>query len=226
MSPSAVMIFAAGFGTRMGSLTEECPKPLLKVGGETLLDRTLALAHQAGIRRRVVNAHHLAEQIHAHLAQEDAIVSHETPNILDTGGGLKAALPHLPDPTFTANSDAVFRGPNPFTALAPNWSDQMEALLQVVPMSHAVGRRGGGDFSILPDGQLIRGDDYVYTGVQILRTARVAADPRDIFGLNDVWNAMAENGGLFGSVYPGHWCDVGHPEGLERAAAMLDCDDV
>ena len=221
MRPGAVMIFAAGFGTRMGALTSNRPKPLIEVGGMTLLDRTLALAE--GIERKAVNTHYLAGQIATHLAGRDVVLSNEAGEILDTGGGLKAALPLLAaDPVFTVNSDAVFAGPNPFDVLSDAWNpDTMEALLLLVPLSRAVGRQGGGDFTLRHDGRITRGGDQVFVGAQILHTARVVAWPERVFSLNRIWDAAAEAGGLFGVGYPGRWCDVGHPDGIAAAEAVL-----
>lgn len=221
MRPGAVMIFAAGLGTRMGALTRDRPKPLIEVGGTTLLDRTLALTD--GIGRKVVNTHYLGDRIAAHLAGRDVAVSHEAGEILDTGGGLKAALPLLgADPVFTVNPDAVFAGPNPFDVLASAWDPAaMEALLLLVPLSRAVGRQGGGDFALLPDGRIARGGGEVFVGAQILRTGRVAGWPDTVFSLNRIWDAAAAAGGLHGVRYPGRWCDVGHPGGIAAAEAVL-----
>lgn len=225
MTPNAAMIFAAGFGTRMGDLTKTVPKALLPVSGTPLLDLTLDLASAAGIGTRVVNTHYRAEQIKRHLAKTDVVISDEQPNILDTGGGLKAALGLLKSKTvFTSNSDAVWSGPNPFTALAADWSPgQMDALLLLVPLDRAVGRKGGGDFA-LTDGRLSRPGDFVYTGVQILNTDMVATHPGEVFSLNKVWDRIARSGRLFGAVYPGRWCDVGHPEGLALAERLRSGD--
>ena len=66
--PEALMLFAAGRGTRMAPLTDRLPKPLIEVAGTTLLDRALDLAEAGGARRVVVNTHHLGHQIAAHVA--------------------------------------------------------------------------------------------------------------------------------------------------------------
>ena len=86
-----VMIFAAGFGTRMGGLTQDCPKPLLPVAGRAMIDRTIDLARDAGAPRIVANTHYLGQMIADHLSTADVLLSHEAPGILDTGGGLKKA---------------------------------------------------------------------------------------------------------------------------------------
>ena len=96
-APDALMLFAAGFGTRMGALTRDRPKPLIEVGGRALLDHALDVASGAGIGRIAVNTHYKAEQIQAHLAGRDIALAHEPDEILDTGGGLRAALPLLGD---------------------------------------------------------------------------------------------------------------------------------
>lgn len=216
------MLFAAGFGTRMGALTADCPKPLIQVAGKPLLEHALDLT--TGIPTRVVNAHYLADQIVSHLAGRDIAVSMERPDILDTGGGLRHALPLLGQgPVFTMNTDAVWRGPNPFDALRAAWDpDKMDALLLCVPLARATGRKGGGDFTLAQDGALRWKGDMVYTGVQILKTDGLAdvADPA--FSLHVVWNAALEKGRCFGVPYPGHWADVGHPEGIQLAEEMLD----
>ena len=171
-----------------------------------------------------MNAHYRAAQIEDHLRGTGVAVSVETPDILDTGGGLKAALPLLEAETvFTSNGDAVWSGPNPFDLLAEAWRPhRMDALLLTVPLPMAVGRKGGGDFALGADGRLRRGGLRVYTGVQIVKTARVAEIPEPIFSLNVLWNRLADEGRLFGASYPGRWCDVGHPEGIRLAEEMLE----
>ena len=217
------MIFAAGFGTRMGALTRDRPKPLLEVAGEKLLDRTLALAKAAGLGPVVVNAHYHADQIVTHLAGTDVHVSVEAPDILDTGGGLKAALGHLgKGAVVTSNSDAIWSGPNPFEALTAVWRPEaMDALLLCVPRAACVGRAGGGDFARAPDGRLSRGGELVYGGVQIIHADAAREEPDAVFSLNRVWDRLGARGRLYGCVYPGRWCDVGRPEGIALAEALL-----
>ncbi|MHA7874823.1 nucleotidyltransferase family protein [Roseivivax sp.] len=219
--PEAAMIFAAGFGTRMGALTKTRPKPLIRVENQTLLDRTLALADH--LPRRVVNAHYHADQIQRHLKGRDVQVVVESEEILDTGGGLRNALPQLgAGPVYTMNADAVFAGPNPLEVLSEAWDPaRMGALLLCLPVARAVGRQGGGDFTLGPNMRLERGGNHVYTGVQILKTETLSEIPERVFSLNLLWNRMAAEGRLFGCDYPGRWADVGHPEGIALAEEML-----
>ena len=71
--PNAVMLFAAGFGTRMGALTADRPKPLIKVAGKALIDHALDLVAGAKIEKSVVNLHYKGEQIAAHLSDRPDI---------------------------------------------------------------------------------------------------------------------------------------------------------
>ncbi|MGB1208329.1 MAG: nucleotidyltransferase family protein [Paracoccaceae bacterium] len=228
MTPRAGLIFAAGFGTRMGALTRDRPKPLIEVAGRPLLEHALTPVREAGIGRIVVNAHYRADMLADYLGHSapDVALSIEDP-ILETGGGLRYALPKLgPGPVVTMNSDAVWRGPNPVTVVCAAWdATQMDALLLCVPRARAVGHPGAGDFTKAGAGHapgcLTRGGDLVYTGVQVINPAGLASIPDRAFSLNLAWTEMAARGRLLGVVYEGAWCDVGHPAGIPQAEALL-----
>ncbi|MEB8388957.1 nucleotidyltransferase family protein [Rhodobacteraceae bacterium KMM 6894] len=225
-TPDAIMLFAAGFGTRMGTLTADRPKPLIKVAGRALLDHALDIAKD--VPRIVVNAHYKAEQIATHLDGRNVTLSVETPDVLDTGGGLRAALPLLnSSPVYTMNTDAVWAGPNPLPLLAKVWDpSRMDALLLCLPLAQAIGHAGQGDFTLSCDGHLSRGPGVIYSGVQILRTEALQGMPEGAFSLGLVWDKLAAQGRLFGITYPGTWCDVGHPNGITLAEDMLRRADV
>ncbi|QGY00163.1 nucleotidyltransferase family protein [Roseovarius faecimaris] len=223
-TPGSVMLFAAGFGTRMGALTADRPKPLIEVAGKPLIDHALALIEGYGATRIVANLHYKPDMLEQHLAGTGVLFSHETPDILETGGGLRAALPLLGEgPHFTMNTDAVWRGPNPLTHLARLWHPgQMDALLLCVPPAQAVGHKGGGDFVLGDAGRITRGPGLIYTGVQIIKPDLLHEIEDRVFSLNMVWDKMLSQGRLFGAEYPGHWCDVGHPGGIALAEDMLE----
>ena len=97
------MIFAAGLGTRLKPLTDTMPKALVRVGGHPLLWHVIMKLKKAGYERIVVNVHHFASQITDYLAANDLFgldirISDETEALLETGGGIKKALP-LFDPS-------------------------------------------------------------------------------------------------------------------------------
>lgn len=223
--PFPLMIFAAGFGTRMGALTADRPKPLIEVAGRPLIDHVLQTAADAGARRIVVNTHYRADQIAAHLAGTAVRISHEADEILETGGGLRAALPLLGDgPVAILNSDGIWTGRNPLAELAAAWDPaRMETLLLLLPVNGARGHAGKGDFR-LSDGRLSRGqggEDHVYIGASIIRPARLNGIADRAFSLNRVWDEMIGAGTAFGLVHRGGWCDVGHPEGIAAAERLL-----
>jgi len=228
MTPEAIMIFAAGLGTRMGAHTADQPKPMIPVAGKPLIDHALDLTRGLGLRRTIVNTHYRAEMLRRHLAGRNILISDETDLLRETGGGLRHALPLLgAGPVFTLNSDAVWGGTNPLKTLAQAWDPtRMEALLLLLPPQAALGHRGAGDFLIGPDGQITRGTGLIYGGAQIMRTDRLAdiADP--VFSLNRVWDQMAQDSGLFGVIHDGQWCDVGQPQSIALAESMLANADV
>lgn len=224
-----LMIFGAGFGTRMGALTADRPKPLIEVAGRTLLDRAIEIGEEAGCAPVVVNTHYRADQMARHLEGRDVLVSHETPEILDTGGGLRRALPLLGETAVaTLNPDCVWAGPNPLSLLERAWDPaRMGALLLVVPLEQSLAHTGSGDFRVEAGGRLFRSGPNVYTGAQIVDPTGLADIPGRSFSLNVYWDALARNGRLFGLVYPGQWCDVGHPAGVAAAETLLrDLPDV
>ncbi|MBR9843186.1 MAG: nucleotidyltransferase family protein [Rhodobacteraceae bacterium] len=226
--PDSVMLFAAGFGTRMRHLTEDRPKPLIEVAGMPLVDHTLALAKGIAPAKIVANLHYKPEALAAHLEEQGVETILEVPDILETGGGLKNALPLLGSkPVFTANTDAVWQGPNPFAYLLEAWNpDIMDALLLCVPRSHTVGHTGKGDFIADPEGRLRRGSGDIYGGIQILKTNRLSEIKDPAFSLNLLWSRMLDDGRLYGASYPGKWCDVGAPEGIALAESLLETHNV
>lgn len=217
----AVMLFAAGFGTRMGALTAETPKPMVAVAGRPLVDHALDVAD--GAKRIVANVHYRPEMLVGHLEARGVAISHEDP-ILETGGGLRAALPLLgAGPVMTLNTDAVWTGPNPLDQLAAAWdADRMDGLLLLLP-DDAVGKSAG-DFVMDADGRLSRAKGArgaIYLGAQILRTEGLSAITETVFSLNVLWDRMIAEGRLFGLMHRGGWCDVGTPAGILDAEAML-----
>jgi MurNAc alpha-1-phosphate uridylyltransferase len=222
-APQAVMLFAAGFGTRMGDLTRERPKPLIPVAGRPLIGHALDLARAVRPSRIIANLHYLPDMLAAYLDPRGVLLSRESPDVLDTGGGLRQALPLLGSgPVWTLNTDAVWDGPNPLDLLRAAWDPaRMDALLICVPQDRAIGHKGAGDFTTDTEGRLTRGPGLVYGGAQIINPDGLADIPDRVFSLNLLWNRMLASGRLYGLEYPGRWCDVGHPGGIVLAETML-----
>ena len=220
------MLFAAGFGTRMGELTAHRPKPLISVAGKTLLDHALAVADAAGVTKTAINLHYLGDQIAAHVAHRPITLSWEHQQILETGGGLRAALPLLgKGPVMALNTDAVWTGANPLSQLMLAWDDtKMDALLLLLPASLARGHKGSGDFLLAEDGRIARAHGAqapVYLGAQIIRPAALTAITEPVFSLNRPWDDLIAKGRAYGVIHRGGWCDVGNPEGIQTAETLL-----
>ncbi len=223
------MLFAAGFGTRMGALTKHQPKPLVRVAGRALIDHALTQVDQTPLSTKVVNCHYFPEQIKAHLKhRSDITIIEEKDAILETGGGLKNARSTLGSgPVVTMNTDVVWSGPNPISALLDTWNPQkMDALLLCVPKEMSTGHKGSGDFIFAPNGQIKYGPGNIYTGVQIIKTELLDDIAEASFSLKLLWEKLLKKERMYGLRYAGRWCDVGTPEGIALAEEMLGYSDV
>jgi N-acetyl-alpha-D-muramate 1-phosphate uridylyltransferase len=225
-NPLPLMLFAAGFGTRMGALTKDRPKPLIPVAGRPLIDHALDIAQAAGVRCPVVNLHYHGDQLATYLAGRNVALSHERGQILETGGGLRAAQRLLGDgPVLTLNSDAVWTGQNPLTQLLNAWDrSRMDLLFLLLPADQARSATGRSDFVMDDEGRVewAKGrKGYLYLGAQIIDPAILAPDPGPAFSLHAAWTRAMLAGRAFGLLHQGDWCDVGHPEGIAEAEAML-----
>ena len=223
-----VMIFAAGFGTRMKHLTQDRPKPLVEVAGVPLIDHTLALAEALPAETIVVNMHYKHGMLSHHLAGKPVQPVLEWPRILDTGGGLRNALPLLGHaPVMTLNSDAIWSGPNPLTHLAKAWDPtRMDGLLCCISPKRAVDYEGPGNFVPDATGRVIRGDGLIYGGAQIIKTEKLRQIEAESFSLNVLWDMLITENSLYAVEYVGFWCDVGHPAGITTAERLLSNADV
>ena len=226
------MVLAAGLGKRMRPLTDDRPKPLVELAGRTLLDRALDRLVAVGVTRIVVNSHYRAEMIAAHLDGRNDIVLSPEEVLLETGGGVKAALAHLGgDPFFVVNSDAVWRdGPTPtLERLATHWRDaSMDALLLLVPTRAIRGATIGalGDYHLEPDGRArrrVKGEiaPFLFGGIQILHPRLFDAAPEGPFSLNLLYDRAEATGRLHGMRHDGDWYHVGTPGELAMTEAEL-----
>jgi MurNAc alpha-1-phosphate uridylyltransferase len=193
---------------------------MVEVAGQPLLDHA---RQWCGSLRTVVNTHYFADQVIDHLEGTGTLISDETDQLLETGGGLKRAQPLLDsNPVFTMNTDAVWRGTNPLDVLGDAWRPEMEALLLLIPKASAVAHAGSGDFDLNSARQVAHGTEFVYSGAQIIRTDLLVDITDQAFSMWALWDGMLERGSMFGAVYDGAWCDVGRPGSIPKAEAMLD----
>jgi len=233
MRPNRAIVLAAGLGTRMRPYNGHVPKPLVQIGGKSLIDYSLDRLADAGVERVVVNVHHLADAVERHLASRKRphiVISDERAELLGTGGGIAKALPQLGDaPFFLVNSDTVWLDgvkPN-FARLADAFDPAtMDALLLLAPTAESIGYGGRGDFAMLPDGRLRRRGErevvpFVYAGAAILSPALFAGAPAGAFPLTPLFDRAGAKDRLFGLRLEGLWMHVGTPEAVAAAEAAL-----
>lgn len=233
MKITTAMLLAAGLGTRMKPLTDTCPKPLIEVGGRTLIDRVLDKLAAQGVTRAIVNVHYFPDMLAAHVTKRTdiaIIISDERDEVLETGGGVIKALPLLgDDPFFVINTDVTWAsaGDSTFSDMAAAYDPaRMDALLLLAPMANTLGFRGPGDFYLAPDGQVERRGEratapYVFAGTHITRAELLRSYAATRFSANIYWNAFASRGRLFGTVMSPFWMHVGDPAGRDEADARL-----
>lgn len=235
MSGTAVkraMLLAAGRGERMRPITDTLPKVLVSVAGCTLLDHALDSLAEAGVELCVVNAHHLGDQITAHLARRTRPHIELSPEatLLDTGGGVKKALAWFGDaPFYTVNGDALWLdGPSPMlTRMARQWDPaRMDVLLllHATVAAHGYDAEGMGDYHLAPDGHARwRGRSgvapFMFAGVTVCDRRLYEAAPDGPFSQLQLWNDAEARDRLCGVRHDGEFFHVGTP------AALADAED-
>jgi N-acetyl-alpha-D-muramate 1-phosphate uridylyltransferase len=233
VSPSSAMVLAAGLATRMRPLTDHTAKPLLMLGGRTLLDHALDHLVDAGVMTTAVNAHWHADAVAAHLARRASpprTVLLREPDLLETGGGVRAALAVLgPDPFFVVNGDAFWlNGPiSALLRLAAVFDDDLDGVLLVQRTSHVHADVGAGDFSLDKWGVPRRRAErevvpYIYAGVQLIHPRLLAGMPDGAFSMNRAWDVALASGRLRAVVHDGMWFHLSTPSDLAEAEQILE----
>ena len=235
-APKKAMVLAAGLGLRMRPLTLERPKPLIPILGKPMLDHALDRLEEAGVTSAVVNSHYKGEMIADHLKtrKKPAITLSPEDVLLETGGGVKKALPHLGKaPIYVVNANILWLdGPSPtLRRLAAHWNpDEMDALLLLMATTKSVGYDGRGDYHMDPLGRLTRRAEmeiapFVFAGVQIVKPELFKDTPDGPFSTNLVWDRAQEAGRLYGLAHDGLWFHVGTPEALAESEVLLSKSD-
>jgi MurNAc alpha-1-phosphate uridylyltransferase len=227
------MIMAAGLGTRMRPLTDDKPKPLVKVAGKTLIDHALDRLVAAGVKLAVINVHYKAEMLKAHLANRRDIevrYSEETDALLGTGGGVVKAMANFDgEPFFVMNSDTVWvEGVgHALDRMIARWDPEaMDGLLLMASMVSAQGYEGVGDFNMDAEGHLSRVVErklspFAYPGVQIVHPRLFDGAPSGAFSTNRMWDIAIAKKRLYGIRLDGIWFHVGTPEAVTDAEQYL-----
>jgi N-acetyl-alpha-D-muramate 1-phosphate uridylyltransferase len=229
--PRSAMVLAAGLGTRMRPITDTTPKPLVEIGGRTLLDHAIDRLALVGVERVVVNLHYKAEMVAAHLAgrQHPRIELSQEKELLETGGGVARALPRLDEIFFVVNADVLWLDSKDYALarLAGVFDPEcMDAVLLLQRTAGAVGYEGSGDYFLDPLGMPRRRGErevapFLFTGIQLLHRRLFDGIAETRFSLNQVYDRAERAGRLHAIVHDGEWFHVGTPEGLARTRARF-----
>jgi N-acetyl-alpha-D-muramate 1-phosphate uridylyltransferase len=232
-TPKTAIVLAAGLGTRMRPLTDRLPKALVEVMGRPLIDHGLDRLAAADVSLAIVNLHHFADQLEAHLASRTrpkVIFSDERERLLSTGGGVAKALSRLGTaPFFLLNSDSLWLegGTSNLARLGRAFdAARMDALLLLAPTTTTIGYDGSGDYFMDARSALRRqaGDEkapFIYVGAAILSPKLFEGAPDGVFPLTPLFDRAQENGRLFGLVLDGQFLHVGTPEAVSAAEEAI-----
>lgn len=229
--PQCAMVLAAGLGTRLRPITDQVPKPLVAVGGRTLVDHVLDRLTAVGVRRVVVNLYYKAEMLERHLAARTDVevrFSHEM-SLLDTGGGIVQALPLLDEWFFVVNSDVLWLDGKVFALeRLTRACDPMrhDAVLLLQRTTQAMGYAGDGDFMLDPAGALRRRAEgeiapHLFAGIELVHHRLFDGAPKGAFSMNRLWDRAIEEGRITAVVHDGEWFHVGSPAALALTEARL-----
>jgi N-acetyl-alpha-D-muramate 1-phosphate uridylyltransferase len=233
--PKKAFVLAAGRGERMRPLTDNCPKPLLYVGGRTMLDRTLDALEEAGVEEVVVNLHYLPQMIEEHLKSRKSpkiTFSHED-ELLETGGGVKKALAFFGnEPFFVLNADVVWTdgvSGSTLKGMAAKWDPaKMDILFLLHPTAGLPSYNGKGDY-YLPEGSDIpqfrerceKPANYIFAGPRICKPSIFAGSPEGSFSFLELFHKVEAAGRLRAYRHDGDWYHVGTPEAFEESNRTL-----
>ena len=231
------MVLAAGMGTRMRPLTDALPKPLIPVAGKPLIDHTLDRLGEAGVERAVVNVHHHADLMAAHLARRAVAprvaISDERAALLDSGGGIAHAASLLgADPIVVANIDNVWieHGAPALQALADAWDPaRMDVLILLAPRAACYGYGRPEGFRMDSAGRLTHSNDpadpppFNNIGFQVLKPGLIAGPEakEGAFSIVPVWKRLSAEGRLYGAVTDAEVIHVSSPPDVDYAEGRL-----
>ena len=204
------MILAAGFGKRIHPLTLDCPKPLLKIGNETLLSNTIKFLEAFGIEQIVINVHYLRKQIINYISKNkfklNINIVQEKDKILDTGGGVLNAIGYfLSDPFLIINPDTIWNSYylKELKLMEKSFFENKKnkCFLLVVNKEKSFDQSFKGDFNLKNNLISRKHSDnlkYIYTGLQIIKPKVFSGYDAKVFSINKIWDKLIERNELHG----------------------------
>lgn len=227
IKPDHAFILAAGKGTRLRPYTDSVPKPMVMVGGRTLIDRTLDKLEEAGVTSVTINTHYMAPILEAHLEKRKspAITISREAELLDTGGGVKKALATLGDrPFYVIAGDNLWTdGPsgNALLRLASHWDgDRMDILTLMQPLSGMTLTQGLGDYDLQSDGRVVRSlgktGTYMWTNIRLNHPRLYQNTPDGAFSFLTLMDKAQVEGRFHALIHDGDWHHISTAADLER----------
>ena len=201
------MILAAGFGKRLNPLTLNCPKPLLKIGKETLLSNTINFLEYSKVNEAIINVHYLENQIIEYINKKkfnlNITIINEKEKILDTGGGILNALKYFDESFLCINPDTIWNRDylKELKKMKSNFSlNKKKCYLLVVAKEKSFDKNLKGDFNL--QNELLKREEgqdlkYIYTGLQIINPEIFLNINNEVFSINKVWDKLIQNRQLY-----------------------------
>jgi len=229
------MLLAAGYGTRLMPLTDRMPKPLVPVAGKPMIEYALDQLRAYGIGEVIINVSHLKHQLSAYLSTFDDLavkISEET-EPLETGGGLKQALPLLGnEPVFAINSDIIWTDEqeSALDRLTHHWDDaRMDFLLLAQPKTRAIGHDRGEDHLFIKRDNTFEWNEqeapYIIAGIGIFHPRVLLQAPDGKFSVKILWHQALAQNRLFCLPHHGQWFQTGTIKDIQTTEKYLLRDE-
>jgi len=226
------MILTAGIGKRMRPLTYKKPKPLLEIGGSTLLKRAINLLINHGVEEITVNIHHLGDQIEKFISDLTSDVKFKISNeknlLLDTGGGVKKGTKEFKDnPFFVINPDTLWSNKyyEEVKSLEREYFKNKKPCLLLVKKELSLDNSFKGDFNL--NNNLISKDEqnqFIFTGLQIMKNNHLAFFNKNIFSMNEVWTKLISENNLVGLESNQKFYHLNNIEIFEKISSLSSID--
>ena len=215
------IILAAGRGERLRPLTDEIPKPLIRVAGKSLIEYHIENLAQAGFKDIIINTAWLAEKIHQQLGDGSnyglSIVYSDEGEALETAGGIINALPLLDDKAFLVVNGDIWCDFD-FSTLPELSTDTQAHLVLVNNPEH----NPEGDFSLQHNRIKNTGEAmHTYSGIGIYSAAFFIDQKKGISPLAPIIRKKCEHDLVSGQYHTGHWTDVGTLQRLQQLETQL-----
>ena len=229
----STMILAAGFGKRMGSLTDKIPKPLIKINNTPLLKNCIDFLLNIGCKKIVINTHYQHKLIFNFINENykpgNIFISYES-DILDTAGAVKNAINFFNEESIlVTNSDIFLKKENEkdIIRLVKNFRTEHECKLLLAKKENSFGLiNKSGDFYFNRKNQLKRwknGEKILYySGIQMFNLNILNNFSSKKFSFNKVWDLQIDKNLLYGDIMKSNLYHVGDKEGLKKAIESLD----